>query len=71
MSSKDKNIIGGGESFNYKPSQQYGSHIWLCKCSRCNMNFYNKSARVVCDSCLTIDKREEKLEEILNNNKKS
>lgn len=65
MSSKEKNIIGGGESMHYS------SKVWLCTCKRCNMNFYNKSVMTICDSCLTIEKREDKLEEILNNNKKS
>lgn len=58
MSSKEKNIKG---------ESVYNSHVWLCNCNRCGCDFYNRSSRLVCDSCLIIENREKSINKILNN----
>ncbi len=58
-------ISSGGENITYS------SHVWLCRCKKCNMNFFSKETRIVCESCITIEKRDDKIDDLLNNNIKS
>ncbi len=64
MNPKGKNIFGGD-------SITYNSHVWLCNCSKCKMSFYSKKTRLICESCETIDKRDEKINTLLNNDGES
>lgn len=61
MNSKNKKISGG-------VSVSYNSHVWLCKCKKCNMSFFSKETRIVCESCITIENRDVKIDDLLNNN---
>jgi Zn finger protein HypA/HybF involved in hydrogenase expression len=65
MKPKDKKIIGGGEGISYS------SNVWLCRCKKCDMSFFSKQTRIVCESCENMEKRDEKLDDLLNNNIKS
>jgi Zn finger protein HypA/HybF involved in hydrogenase expression len=46
----------------------YSSNVWLCRCKKCDMSFFSKQTRIVCESCENIEKRDEKLDDLLNNN---
>jgi len=41
------------------------SHSWICICKKCDMSFFSKQTRIVCESCETIDKREDKINTLL------
>jgi hypothetical protein len=49
----------------------YSSNVWLCRCKKCDMSFFSKQTRIVCESCENMEKRDEKLDDLLNNNIKS
>jgi Zn finger protein HypA/HybF involved in hydrogenase expression len=66
MKPKDKKIIGGGGE-----GISYSSNVWLCRCKKCDMSFFSKQTRIVCESCENMEKRDEKLDDLLNNNIKS
>jgi Zn finger protein HypA/HybF involved in hydrogenase expression len=55
-------ISYGGENVTYS------SNVWLCRCKKCDMSFFSKQTRIVCESCENIEKRDEKLDDLLNNN---
>lgn len=63
-------ISAGGQS-NYGESVTYSSNVWLCRCKKCDMSFFSKQTRIICESCENMEKRDEKLDDLLNNNIKS